>query len=163
MLIYSHVNCAFSPIYALSRTHLRGLKTASEVPFVEYDHVVQALAANRTNDPLHIWILPRTPGCGEDFLDVKTADSLPEVRAIHFIAVTQQIPRRRIPWKSFYDLLSYPLGDRMLSHVEVDHLAPMMRENNQDKQYLEFHRGHCEEIDGHQILEVVIDKRFLLG
>jgi hypothetical protein len=29
MLIYSHVNYAFSPIYALSRTHLRGFKTAS--------------------------------------------------------------------------------------------------------------------------------------
>ncbi len=30
MLIYSHVNCAFSSIYALSRTHLRGFKTASK-------------------------------------------------------------------------------------------------------------------------------------
>jgi hypothetical protein len=30
MLIYSRVNCAFSPIYALSRTHLRNFKTASE-------------------------------------------------------------------------------------------------------------------------------------
>ncbi len=29
MLIYSHVNCAFSPIYALSRTHLRNFTTAS--------------------------------------------------------------------------------------------------------------------------------------
>jgi hypothetical protein len=29
MLIYSRVNGAFSPIYALSRTHLRNLKTAS--------------------------------------------------------------------------------------------------------------------------------------
>jgi hypothetical protein len=27
MLIYADVNCAFSPIYALSRTHLRGFKT----------------------------------------------------------------------------------------------------------------------------------------
>ncbi len=39
----------------------------------------------------------------------------------------------------------------------------MMRENNQDKRYLEFHRGHCEKIDGHQILEVVIDKRLPRG
>ena len=31
MLIYSDVNCAFSTIYALSRTHLRGFKTASNV------------------------------------------------------------------------------------------------------------------------------------
>lgn len=51
----------------------------------------------------------------------------------------------------------------MLSHVEVDHLAPMMRENNQDKQYLEFHCRHSEEIDGNQILDVVIDKRFPRG
>ena len=31
MLIYARVNCAFSPIYALSRTHLRGFKTASNL------------------------------------------------------------------------------------------------------------------------------------
>ncbi|MEN8129721.1 MAG: Na+/H+ antiporter NhaA [Pseudomonadota bacterium] len=30
MLIYSCVNCAFSPIYALSRTHLRGFETTSQ-------------------------------------------------------------------------------------------------------------------------------------
>jgi hypothetical protein len=30
MLIYSRVNGAFSPIYALSRTHLRDFKTASK-------------------------------------------------------------------------------------------------------------------------------------
>ncbi len=28
MLIYAHVNCAFSPIYALPRTYLRNFKTA---------------------------------------------------------------------------------------------------------------------------------------
>jgi hypothetical protein len=31
MLIYSRVNCAFSPIYALSRTHLMNFKTASRL------------------------------------------------------------------------------------------------------------------------------------
>jgi hypothetical protein len=31
MLIYSRVNFAFSPIYALSRTHLKNFKTASEL------------------------------------------------------------------------------------------------------------------------------------
>jgi hypothetical protein len=41
MLIYSRVNGAFSPIYALSRTHLRGFKTASE------DHVILFLVDNR--------------------------------------------------------------------------------------------------------------------
>jgi hypothetical protein len=30
MLIYSRVNGAFSPIYALCRTHLRNFKTASQ-------------------------------------------------------------------------------------------------------------------------------------
>jgi hypothetical protein len=34
MLIYSRVNCAFSPIHALSRAHLRGFKTASEDPVI---------------------------------------------------------------------------------------------------------------------------------
>jgi hypothetical protein len=31
MLIYSHVNCAFSQIYALSRAHLKNFKTASKL------------------------------------------------------------------------------------------------------------------------------------
>jgi hypothetical protein len=35
MLIYSRVNCAFSPIYVLSRTHLRNFNTASELVLCE--------------------------------------------------------------------------------------------------------------------------------
>jgi hypothetical protein len=34
MLIYSHVNCAFSSIFALSCTRLRNFKTASKEPFM---------------------------------------------------------------------------------------------------------------------------------
>jgi hypothetical protein len=39
MLIYSRVNCAFSPIYALSRAHLTNFKTASSA----FDPIRQAL------------------------------------------------------------------------------------------------------------------------
>jgi transposase len=35
MLIYSRVNCAFSPIYALSRTNLRNFKTVSKLAKLE--------------------------------------------------------------------------------------------------------------------------------
>ena len=35
------------------------VQQTAKVPFVEHDDVVEALAANGPNDPLHEWVLPK--------------------------------------------------------------------------------------------------------
>jgi hypothetical protein len=48
MLIYSRVNCAFSPIYALSRTHLMNFKTASYALRAPLALLTMAISHDRT-------------------------------------------------------------------------------------------------------------------
>ncbi len=45
------------------------LKDSSQMPFVEDDDVVEALATDGTNESFRESILPRTVGSGENFLN----------------------------------------------------------------------------------------------
>jgi hypothetical protein len=47
----------------------------------------------------------------------------------------------------------------MLGHVEMQHLATTMFQQDEHEQHLHGDRRHGEEIDGHQLAEVVVKKR----
>jgi hypothetical protein len=52
-----------------------------EMSRVRGEHVVQVFPTDAPDEPLHVRILPRTPGGDEDLLDPHMADPLPNVRA----------------------------------------------------------------------------------
>lgn len=54
----------------------------------------EALAANRTDEPLDVGILPRGARRDEDFLDTQTVRATAKLRARNGVAVTKQIPGR---------------------------------------------------------------------
>jgi hypothetical protein len=64
---------------------------------VEDHHVVQAFAPNGADDALDIRVLPRGTGCDENRLDPESVDPASEVMAVDAVAVTDQIPRCRVP------------------------------------------------------------------
>ena len=76
---------------------------------VQDDHVVQAFAADTPDQPLDVWILPRTPWGDHDLLDPHVPHPLPKRGTVDAITVAQQIPRGFVPWEGFHDLLSRPL------------------------------------------------------
>jgi hypothetical protein len=45
---------------------------------VQDDHVIQAVAAYAPDEPLHIGVLPRTPGGDDHFFDPHVAHALPK-------------------------------------------------------------------------------------
>ncbi len=51
-----------------------------------------------------------------------------------------------------------PLGGGVLRHVEVHDPAPGVSEDDEDEQDPERHRGHHEEVDGHEFLHVVVEE-----
>jgi hypothetical protein len=55
MLIYSRVNCAFSPIYALSRAHLRNFKTASQAVNFEISEIFNQGVYSAGTEPRPNW------------------------------------------------------------------------------------------------------------
>jgi hypothetical protein len=61
---------------------------------MEYDHVIEALASNGSNDPLYIGSLPRRARCREDFVDAQVSQLFSEVIPEDSIAVAQQVARK---------------------------------------------------------------------
>jgi hypothetical protein len=55
---------------------------------MEHDHMIEALASNGTNHPLHIRSLPRRSRRGQHFLDAQVTHLFSEVQAEDGIAVT---------------------------------------------------------------------------
>lgn len=58
------------------------------MPIIDYDHVVQALVANGTNDSPLVGILPSAPWPSDTLVDAHIPDSLVKIVTLDIIAVT---------------------------------------------------------------------------
>jgi hypothetical protein len=67
-------------------------QNVAKMILVQHDQVVQALAANRTDQPFDLRRLPRRTECDHHFFDLHTLDSVTEVLAVDAIAISQQKP-----------------------------------------------------------------------
>src|SRR5207302_9601450 len=131
------------------------MKIASQSPpqqlLVPHNDVIQALAANRSDQSFHIWILPRHRG------DVTTS-SIPMlfVRATNSPPTIASLSRIRYFGASHGNASRIcccrPLCARMIRHVEVHHTAAVMRQDDEDKQRPEGRSRHSEEIHRGRLL-----------
>jgi hypothetical protein len=98
------------------------------MPLSEYDHVIEAVSANTSNEPFGEWILPRTFRRRPHLFDSHSVNSGLEITAVHSITVSYRISRGSIFWESLNDLLRRPLCGGMLRHIEMQHTSTLMRE-----------------------------------
>src|SRR5262245_28266435 len=129
-----------------------------QMALVQDDHMVQAVAANTPNKPLDIRILPRTPGGDHNLLNPHMLDPLPKGCPVDPVLIAQEIPRGLVPWEGINDLLGGPRRRGMCRDVAVDDTTPMVGQDDQDKEYFVGHRWHDKEIQGHQILDMVLQE-----
>ncbi len=111
-----------------------------EMAFVQNDEMIEAIAAQGSDEPLHERVLPRTAWCAEDLFDPHTLDPPLKCAAVDRIAIAEEVFRRAVPWDGFDDLLARPLSRRILSDVEVQNLPSRMCKDNQDEEELESDR-----------------------
>jgi hypothetical protein len=45
---------------------------------IEYDEMVEAVAADAADEPFNVWILPRAPRRAENLIDAHALDATPE-------------------------------------------------------------------------------------
>ena len=126
---------------------------------VQDDHVIQAFAANTPDEPLDVRILPRTPWGDQHFFNPHMLHPLPKRGAIDAVPIAQQIPRGLVPRKGVHHLLSRPLRRRVFRDVEMDDAAPFMGQDEQHEEHFVGHRRHDKEIQGDQVLHVVVRER----
>src|ERR1700757_290123 len=84
-------------------------KDTTERAFVEHEHVVQALAPNRTNYALDVSPLPGGSRGAQHFVDPHVSHLSTEGIAEDRIAVAQQVAWKLVNGKCFSQLLSGPL------------------------------------------------------
>ena len=75
------------------------------------------------------------------------------------IAIAQHVARCGVPGERLDDLLGRPLGRGGVGDVDMHDASPMVRQDHEDEQDLERHRGHGEEVHGDQAPEVVVEER----
>src|SRR5262245_35597592 len=85
------------------------LENPLEMVLADDDQVVQALAADRSDDSLGVGVLPGRLWGGEDFPDTDRSDDPPELVAVGTIPIPQQVARLgAAPGKGLPDLLRGP-------------------------------------------------------
>ena len=128
------------------------------MPFVDNDDVMETLSADRAYEPLTIRILPGRLRRTNDFLDTHVIDALAKELTVDAIAISDQKSGRCIVRERFYDLLRRPLSRRMRGYVEVDYMSSMMTENDEGEQYTECRCRNGEEVDRHDVSQVIIQE-----
>ena len=80
---------------------------------MEHEHMVQALAPDRTNHALDVGPLPGGSRGAQHFVDTHFSHLFSEVMAEDSIAVAQQVAWELVKGKGLPQLLSRPLGRRV--------------------------------------------------
>ena len=86
------------------------LEDASQMAFVQDDHVVQALPSDGSDEALDVGRLPGTSEGDQKLFNAHVVDAVLEDIAIDSVSVSEQVFRRGVPGKRLDDLLSRPLG-----------------------------------------------------
>ena len=120
--------------------------------------MIEALAPNGTNHPLHIGSLPRGARRRQHFADAHVSDMPSKCITEDSIAVAQQVARELVKRKGFPQLLSCPLGGRVGGHIEVENAPAVMSQHQKHVKHLKANSRHGKEIDGDQLLGVILQE-----
>jgi hypothetical protein len=132
---------------------------AAQVALAEHDQMVETLASDGADEPFDEGILPGTPGRRKDLIDAQALHAAPEGFAEDSVAITQQVRGRGVVREGVDDLLRRPGRGRVLGDVEVHHASPVMSEDEKHEEHAQAHGGHGEEVDRHQVVDVVGEER----
>src|SRR6202165_5218241 len=120
--------------------------------------MIEALASNGSNHSLYIGSLPRRARCRQDFANAHVSHLFSEVVAKNPIAVPQHVTRGLVKGKCLPQLLSHPLRRWAGGHIEVQNTTPVMGQHQKHVKDLEADSWHREEVDGDQLLGMILQK-----
>ena len=133
-------------------------KNSQQVPFIENDEMIKAVATDRSDHSFDVRKLPWRTACGHHLLDTNVLDPLLEELAVDGVTVADHKSRGMILGKRFDDLLSRPLGCRMRYAVEVSNTTSIVSQHHEGEEYPERRCRNGEEIDGDNVTDVVIQE-----
>src|ERR1700720_2899475 len=100
-----------------------GSQGPAQMRLTKNDDMIQALAADRPDQPFGKAILPRRGWCGRLVPDAHGAQSACDDRTIDAIPVADHVARSFIPRECFGDLARNPFRGRMCCDVDPDKIS----------------------------------------
>ena len=129
------------------------------MPFTDHHDIVETFPSNRPNYPLGIRVLPRRARRNHDFPDAQRLGLTPKSFAIDLVSVSEQILRSLLQAARLEQLPRRPFRGRVLGNIEMHQPAPGVAQHHKHEEHSKSRRGYREEIQGDQILGVVLKKR----
>ena len=134
------------------------LQMARQAGLVENNHVIQALATNRANDPFDIRPLPGRARSGQDLFDSHGLDLIHKFLSKDSIAIAQEIAGCRVPGERFPELVSGPLRGWMCRDSKMQNAPAVVCQHQKHVEDLKADRRHGEKVDRNQALYMVFQK-----
>ena len=107
---------------------------------------------------LSAYPLPRRTRRGAHLPDAEVVDPCVEGCAEDGIPISDQPRRHALRPDGIYDLPRGPRGVRVRRHVDVQHTAPVEREDEKGVEDVERNRWHGQKVDRDRCLEMVTEK-----
>src|SRR5215831_8051622 len=135
------------------------LQNAVQRTLVPDDDVIQTLAANGSDQPLHKWILPGRSRCRNYGLCAHALDRCTNFSPENRISIADQTARRFIPGKSFSKLLHGPLLRRVFRYVPVQYASTIVRQHEENEQHSKGGRRYREEVHRSHLRHMIREER----
>src|SRR5260370_40240749 len=132
---------------------------AAQVAFAENQNVIQTLAADRADEPLRVGVLPRAGGRRQHFTNPHVLQPLPERVTIDAVAIAKEVGRGGVVLEGVCDLRGGPGARGMFGHVEVEDVAALVGEHDEDEEDAQLRGGDREEIDRDEVGPMVGEER----
>ena len=109
------------------------LQHSTQMPFVQDNHMIQAISSDCPNYSFTKTILPRRPAGDNDLFNTEYLESISDQFTINSVPIPNQIPRCRVKRKRLDQLQARPIGSWICCDVEVNHSSSVER---QDQEYI---------------------------
>jgi len=109
-----------------------------EMPFIQYDHLIQQVSSTVTNPAFGDSVLPGTAETGSPRRDAKALYDAYDIVVEVCATVKDEIIGYRVVGKGLAKLLSHPGAGGVLRHIEMQDAAPVVRD---DKEAIQHTKG----------------------
>src|ERR1700738_4252565 len=133
-----------------------GSQNSAQMRLAQDNDVVQALAPDRSDQPLGKAILPRRGRCGRLVPDAHGAQSAVDDAAIDPIPIADEVTRSLIPRKCLRYLTCNPFGRRICCDVDPDQVSAVEPDDDEGIEQVETDSWNNEQVHGGNVRRVVI-------
>jgi len=127
----------------------------AQVRFAQNNHMVDALASYRSDQPFGEAVLPRRAWRDGLVTDAHSPQSVRDDSAIDAVPITDQVARRLSPRECFGDLARDPFRGRMGCDVEPDKVSAGQLDDNKAIEQIEANGRNNEQVRGGDVRRVV--------